>query len=47
MVHEHTETVLRKTLLFASLTDEEMQALCSRVSNRDCEWLEQGQHEER
>jgi CRP/FNR family transcriptional regulator len=34
MVREHNETVLRKTPLFASLTEAEMHALCARVSNR-------------
>lgn len=34
MVCEKNESVLRKTLLFARLTEAELRALCSRVSNR-------------
>jgi CRP/FNR family transcriptional regulator len=34
MIRENNETVLRKTPLFASLTEAEMQALCTRVTKR-------------
>jgi CRP/FNR family cyclic AMP-dependent transcriptional regulator len=35
MVHENNESVLRKAQLFASLTEAEIRALCSRVSKRN------------
>jgi len=34
MVHENNEVLLRKTPLFASLTEAEMRGLCARVSKR-------------
>lgn len=34
MIHENHESVLRKTPLFATLSDAEMRALCARVSKR-------------
>lgn len=34
MARENNETALRKTSLFAALTQAEMQALCARVTNR-------------
>lgn len=34
MVRENNETILRKTPLFANLTEPEMQALCARVTKR-------------
>jgi CRP/FNR family transcriptional regulator, cyclic AMP receptor protein len=34
MVRENNESVLRKTALFAGLSEAEMRALCARVSNR-------------